>query len=223
MLTRRWSSKAIWMRSGCSSGSICWVLLVSGRFPFSKTIIPDAKEHFPTHSPRRDAHPSGGLGLRRRMRDFNQIALYQNPVLVLADLDSLEDCAVNRVTALTGRISLSPNLLVRIAVLEVEAWILADRSSIANWLGIATTKVPQSVETLIDPKRALVELAGRSRSRGLRESIAPQSVRGSSRTGPRYNGALGEFVIQHWNPEVARRNSPSLDRAIMRIAELAAP
>ena len=165
-----------------------------------------------------------GIGLlRRRMRDFNQIALYQNPVLVLAELDSLEDCAVNRVTALTGRISLSPNLLVRIAVLEVEAWILADRSSIANWLGIATTIVPQSVETLIDPKRALVELAGRSRSRRLRESIATQSVRGSSRTGPRYNGALGEFVIQHWNPEVARRNSPSLDRAITRIAELAAP
>ena len=64
MLTRRWSSKAIWMRSGCSSGSICWVLLVSGRFPLSKTIIPDAKEHFPTHSPRRDAHPFGGLGVR---------------------------------------------------------------------------------------------------------------------------------------------------------------
>ena len=63
MLTRRWSSKAIWMRSGCSSGSICWVLLVSGRFPFSKTIIPDAKEHFLTPSPRRDAHPFGGLGL----------------------------------------------------------------------------------------------------------------------------------------------------------------
>ena len=64
LLTRRWSSKAIWMRSGCSSGSICWVLLVSGRFPFSKTIIPDAKEHFLTPSPRRDAHLFGGLGLR---------------------------------------------------------------------------------------------------------------------------------------------------------------
>ena len=63
LLTRRWSSKAIWMRSGCSSGSICWVFLVSGRFPLSKTIIPDAKEHFLTPSPRRDAHLFGGLGL----------------------------------------------------------------------------------------------------------------------------------------------------------------
>ena len=29
------------MRSGCSSGSIFWVLLVSGRFSVSKTIIPE--------------------------------------------------------------------------------------------------------------------------------------------------------------------------------------
>ena len=64
MLTRRWSSKAIWMRSGSSSGSICWVLLVSGRFPLSKTIISEAQEHFLTPSPRRDDHPFGGLGLR---------------------------------------------------------------------------------------------------------------------------------------------------------------
>ena len=40
------------------------MLLVSGRFPFSKTIIPDAKEHFLTPSPRLDAHPFGGLGLK---------------------------------------------------------------------------------------------------------------------------------------------------------------
>ena len=40
------------------------VLLVSGRFPLSKTIIPYAKEHFLTPSPRRDAHLFGGLGLR---------------------------------------------------------------------------------------------------------------------------------------------------------------
>ena len=62
LLTRRWSSKAIWMRSGCSSGSICWVLLFWGRSSVSKTIIPDAKEHFLTPSPCRDAHPFGGLG-----------------------------------------------------------------------------------------------------------------------------------------------------------------
>ena len=54
------------MRSGCSSSSIYWVLLVSGRFCVSKTIIPEAPEHFLTSSARRDTHLFGGLGLRRR-------------------------------------------------------------------------------------------------------------------------------------------------------------
>ena len=64
LLTRRWSSKAIWMRSGWSSGSIFWVLLVSGWISLSKTIIPDAQEHFLTPSARRHTHLFGGLGVR---------------------------------------------------------------------------------------------------------------------------------------------------------------
>ena len=65
LLTRRWSSKAIWMRSGWSSGSIFWVLLVSGWISLSKTIIPDAQEHFLTPSARRNTHLFGGLGLTK--------------------------------------------------------------------------------------------------------------------------------------------------------------
>jgi len=165
-----------------------------------------------------------GVGfLRRRMRDLNQIALYQNPVLVLADLDSPEDCAANRVSALIGGLPHSTSLLIRIAVMEVESWILADRRGIAGWLGVAASIVPTSSENLHDPKRTLVEIARRSRSRALREAIAPQSIRGTGRAGPAYNDSLGEFVTQHWNPEAARRNAPSLDRAIARIVELAAP
>ena len=63
MATRRRSSKVIWMRSGWSSGSICWVLLAWGRFPVSKAIIPDGQEHFLTPSAHRDTHIFGGLGL----------------------------------------------------------------------------------------------------------------------------------------------------------------
>ena len=53
------------MRSGWSSGSIFWVLLVSGWISLSKTIIPDAQEHFLTPSARRNAHLFGGLGVRQ--------------------------------------------------------------------------------------------------------------------------------------------------------------
>ena len=55
----------IWIRSGSLRGSIYWVLLVSGRFCVSKTIIPEAPEHFLTSSARRDTHLFGGLGVRR--------------------------------------------------------------------------------------------------------------------------------------------------------------
>ena len=40
-----------------------WVLLVSGWFSVSKTIIPEAQEHFLNSSARRDTHLFGGLGL----------------------------------------------------------------------------------------------------------------------------------------------------------------
>ena len=62
---QRWSSKAIWMRSGWSSASIFWVLLAWGRFPVSKAIIPDGQEHFLTPSAHRDTHLFGGLELSR--------------------------------------------------------------------------------------------------------------------------------------------------------------
>ena len=46
LATRRWSSKATWMRSGRSGDSIQWVLLVLGWFSVSKTIIPEAGSTF---------------------------------------------------------------------------------------------------------------------------------------------------------------------------------
>ena len=46
LATRRWSSKANLDAVGVlASGSIYWVLLVSGWFSVSKTIIPDSEEH----------------------------------------------------------------------------------------------------------------------------------------------------------------------------------
>ena len=51
------------MRSGWMRGSIFWVLLVWGRFRVSKTIIPEAQEHFLTPSARRYIHLFGGLGI----------------------------------------------------------------------------------------------------------------------------------------------------------------
>ena len=127
------------------------------------------------------------------------------------------------VDELADELIIAPNMLIRVAVLEIESWIFADREGIAQWLGIAASVVPRYPESVQDPKRTLVQLAARSHNRALREAIAPSRVLGTNRTGPNYNEAIGGFVAQRWNPEVARRNAPSLDRAIARIAELRAP
>ena len=127
------------------------------------------------------------------------------------------------VSQYSNGLTIAPYLLIRVAVLEIESWIMADRAGIAGWLGVAAGNVYRNPETLVDPKRSLVQLASRSRNRYLREAIAPRNILGTSRTGPDYNETVEEFVNQLWDPEAARRNSPSLDRAITRIAELAAP
>lgn len=161
-----------------------------------------------------------GGSIESRIPGLNQRALYLGPVLALADLDRPMSCPAALVGQYIRGLTIAPKMLIRVAVLEIESWLLADREGIAGWLAVSANVVSRSPESLNDPKRTLVELANRSRNRYLREAIAPRHILGTSRTGPDYNDTLEEFVTQHWNPEVARRNSPSLDRAITRIAEL---
>ena len=73
LLTKRWSSKATWMRRRPWRGSISWVLLLSGWFSVTKTIIREGKEHFLTLSTHRHSHLFGGFGLRGRLdRETNR-------------------------------------------------------------------------------------------------------------------------------------------------------
>lgn len=167
-----------------------------------------------------DLFVAGG-SIRGRIPGLNQRARFNGPVLALTDLDRPLSCPSELVQEMTSGLTVEPNLLIRVAVLEIESWILADREAIARWLGISVRSVSRDPESLEDPKRALVHLASRSPYRRLREGIGPIRVLGTNRTGPNYNGAVGEFVTQRWDPEVARRNAPSLDKAIVRIAELA--
>ncbi len=150
------------------------------------------------------------------------MARHIGPVLVLADLDRPLSCPAALIQDLLRGVTIAPKMLVRIAVLEIESWIMADREGLANGLSIAASTVPHNPEEVEDPKRALTHLAAGSRSRAIREGIAPRRVRGTHRVGPGYNVILGQFVEEHWSPEAARHNSPSLSRSISRILSLAA-
>lgn len=142
------------------------------------------------------------------------------PHVVLTDLDS-SPCPLALLRAWRAD-RLPSRVLIRVAVREVEAWLMADRSGIAEFLSVPVVKVPASPEAEIDPKQTLVGLARKSRKRRLAQELAPQAG-SSNRVGPLYNAHLVEFASSIWDVERARERAPSLDRAMHRLSEFLMP
>lgn len=156
-----------------------------------------------------------------RIRALNEAASLA-PHLALVDLMDVRprpDCPASLVRAwLPNR---HPNMLFRVVVRELESWLLADREGIADLLHVPLTRVPRLPEEEPDPKRALVNLARRSRSRRLREALVPRAG-STAQVGPDYNPLLEQFILHGWNPTTARAVAPSLDRCLTRLEELRA-
>jgi hypothetical protein len=157
----------------------------------------------------------GGFGyLRNTIHGWNRAAK-GIPFLLLTDLDTtpcpsalIEDWL---------HVPKHPNLLFRVAVREVESWLLADSENFAKFLGLKPSRIPTATDEIPDPKAALVELARHSRFGHVRDAIVPR--RGSTaKQGPDYNGCLGRFIRENWNIRAASVNSPSLARTMDRIA-----
>ena len=110
---------------------------------------------------------------------------------------------------------LPPTMLLRIAVREVEAWLLADRNGIAFFLHAPVEKVPFSPETEDDPKQSLFSVVRKSRKRRLVEDVVPKP---GAHIGPLYNELMCDFALNHWRIEAALENAPSLSRNISRIS-----
>lgn len=137
------------------------------------------------------------------------------PHVILTDLDQAR-CAAFLLKE-WGASDLPASMLFRVAVREVESWILGDRHGFASFASIAFNKMPQEPEGLIDPKQTLVNLVRRSRNRRLATEIVPaQSSR--AQIGPLYNERLAQFVHQSWDLEAACAACPSLQRTRERIS-----
>jgi hypothetical protein len=178
------------------------------------------------------ARPGGFYGkhgkqyLLKYMRAYVGAASLE-PWVVMIDLDHDSDCPVpvRRNWLLRGGThEPTPLLCFRIAIREVESWLLADRERIAGFLGVPVGYVEKNPETLDDPKRAIISLVARSRIKRLKAEMLPRP--GSYRdVGPAYNSRLIQFVMNHrsgWRPEVAAQSSESLRRAIACLRRLAA-
>jgi hypothetical protein len=161
------------------------------------------------------AYGRTGFGyLRSTANNWNAAAAAGTPILLLTDLDQ-HDCPVELIAEWMNH-PCHANFLFRIAVREVESWLLADREGFSHFLGISNVLVPAEPDQVNDPKRTLINLARRSRRTAVKRSIVPRQ--GSTAIqGPDYNGCLGDFVRNQWNSNTAKDRSPSLNRAWQRV------
>lgn len=162
---------------------------------------------------------TGKAQLLRRLEGFNRAARFGHWV-VLVDLDHDAECAPPFRTAHLAQPA--PNMCFRIAVREVEAWLLADREHLARFLAVPQRAVPHDPEAIASPKDAMAQLAQRSRRRDIREDIAPRP-RSGRRVGPAYSSRLIQFVTdpaRGWRPEFAAQNSGSLERCMRCLKRL---
>ena len=154
-----------------------------------------------------------------KISGYNQAAHY-SPWVVIADLNHEAACAPLLKRAWLP--SPAPRMCFRIAVREIESWLLADSERISSFLKVAKAEIPNDTEALGDPKQTMVQLAGRSRSRAIQEDMVPRPG-GGRREGPAYSSRLVEFVMDQergWRPVVAARRSDSLAGCLRSLKRL---
>ncbi len=172
-------------------------------------------------------HAGGSLGtvhgrkgkgrLIHSLPGYNRAARH-SPWLVLVDLDQDADCAPS------ARMRWLPDaadaMCLRIAVHEVEAWLMADRERMSAFLGVPQARLPGQPDAVPHPKEYLVDLAKVSRRRDVLDDMVPRPASGRA-VGPGYSGRLIEFAQSVWRPEVAAGASDSLWRCIDCVQRLA--
>jgi hypothetical protein len=160
----------------------------------------------------------GGFGyLKKQSPAFNNMAK-ACPVLLLTDLDR-RTCAPELLEDWLKHPK-HPDFLLRVAVREVEAWLLASDTEFRRFLGIRGRVDFPNPETLDDPKAELLKLAAVSPRRDIRDAIARRDTGGNLRQGPAYNSTLAEFIARNWQLDVASSKCPSLNRMLMYLTAL---
>lgn len=157
--------------------------------------------------------------LRSKLPELIRLARHI-PVLLLTDLD-LSECPPTLIHSWSGDVQLPAGMLFRVAVREIEAWLLADRPGFAEFFDVPMPKLPLDPEAIEDPKQMVINLVRRYGRRDAKAAILPE--RGSrAKIGFGYNQMLCHFVERHWSLERAMESSESLRRTHRRLTELSA-
>lgn len=179
-----------------------------------------ATGHFVADKIPKDRRQHAGFGyLKVKLPTFVKTTQSGLPFLVLTDLDT-HACPPELMADWFGVLPRPKRLLFRVAVREIEAWVLADRCGVATWLGISEDDVPNAPESSRDPKAELLSLAKKSIYRELKEGLLPKKG-AISKVGLEYNNLLCTFVRKEWCIDEAALLAPSLERTIRRLSEFA--
>jgi len=160
---------------------------------------------------------TGKQHLLENIRRYNQAA-HHSPWVALIDFDGEEGC----VGPFVARHLPMPSKFMRfrVAVREVEAWLMADSLHLASFLRIARAAVPAEPDSVTDPKLTMVNLARASRSSRIRRDMVPRPGSGANE-GPAYASRLIEFVtVGGWRVDAALAASESLRRCVHALATL---
>ena len=150
--------------------------------------------------------------LKANINKFNQAAKFM-PFFVLTDQD--RGCPPTLLASWLKQ-EASKFFLFRIAVMEIEAWVMAHREAFADFFYISLDRLPQDMDGIPDPKQFLVNLVRHSRNSRLRTDIVP--ARGSTaQVGPDYNSHLTRFIQTEWDVLKAVKHSESLRRAFLQL------
>jgi hypothetical protein len=149
--------------------------------------------------------------LRSKINSWYQMAEHQ-VMVVLTDLDR-SNCLVEFRDQ--WLLNPAPNHLVfRVAVREVESWVLADHQAMRELIGDKGV-LPVNPDELPNPKQTLLRLA-KSAPKAVREDLL-KTIDGHLAPGLGYNARLSSWVNSKWNPKRAAERSPSLARARLRL------
>lgn len=157
--------------------------------------------------------------MKKRIQAFNKSAT-TTPYIVLVDLDHDNSCAPELCRDWIP--NMSEQMCFRVAIREIESWLLADREHIARFFGVKISDIPEDTDSIDYPKEFLINLARHSTDKKIIEALVPRP--GSGRVeGPAYIAYLTEFVTNKtrgWRPSVAGTNSDSLFRCIKAISKI---
>ena len=172
--------------------------------------------------------PARGGRIKSLVQNYNTLSA-ENPVVLLTDIDTY-DCAPSLINQWFSTVPKNDNFLVRVAIDEAEAWLMADREGFADYFKVPIDKIPTSkVLSRFRPSVKEMDFPYKSSLFMMRQiipftskndfkiSLIPED--GISK-GPLYNSSIVPF-IGRWDIENAILNSTSLERTVNRLRTFA--